>query len=47
MWANFLYPALYIPTQNSRMAMVIPVAAMGLVLYLHMAKPTKAPGPKF
>lgn len=47
MWLNFLYPALYIPTQNSRMAMVIPVAAMGLVLYLHMAKPTKSRGPKF
>lgn len=40
-WLNFLYPAIWIPTQHVRMAYVFPYAATGLVLYLHMAKPTK------
>jgi hypothetical protein len=41
LWLNFLYPAVYIPTQHVRMAYIFPYAAMGLVLYFHMAKPTK------
>jgi hypothetical protein len=41
LWANFLYPAIWISTQHARMAYIFPYAAMAFVLYLHMAKPTR------
>ena len=42
LWVNFFYSAIWISTQHVRMAYIFPYAATGLVLYMHMAKPTKA-----